>query len=73
MLNPAVPLRNAVEADLPGTIKNVAAIAFTQVEPYNFVATPKELGADLKVNDPSAPSGYAPLLSAGQDEIFAAA
>lgn len=66
-------LRNAIQEDLPGTIKQVAEIGFTQVEPYNFVATAKELGAALKENGLSAPSGHAPLLSQDQDEIFAAA
>ncbi|MEO8281931.1 MAG: sugar phosphate isomerase/epimerase [Pseudarthrobacter sp.] len=66
-------LRNAVQEDLPGTIKKVAEIGFTQVEPYNFVATAKELGAALKENGLTAPSGHAPLLSQDQDEIFAAA
>jgi sugar phosphate isomerase/epimerase len=61
-------LRYALQEDLPGTIRKVAEIGFTQVEPYNFVATAKELGAALK-----APSGHAPLLSQDQDEIFAAA
>lgn len=53
-------LRNAIQADLPGTIKRVADIGFTQVEPYNFVATAKELGAALKENGLTAPSGHAP-------------
>jgi sugar phosphate isomerase/epimerase len=66
-------LRNAISEDLPGTIKKVADIGFTQVEPYNFVATAKELGAALKENGLTAPSGHAPLLSQDQDEIFAAA
>jgi len=66
-------LRNAIQEDLPGTIKKVAEIGFTQVEPYNFVATAKELGAALKENGLTAPSGHAPLLSQDQDEIFAAA
>ncbi|MDQ0801451.1 sugar phosphate isomerase/epimerase [Arthrobacter sp. SLBN-112] len=66
-------LRDAIQEDLPGTIKKVAEIGFTQVEPYNFVATAKELGAALKENGLTAPSGHAPLLSADQDEIFAAA
>ena len=66
-------LRNAMQEDLPGTIKKVAEIGFTQVEPYNFVATAKELGAALKANGLTAPSGHAPLLSQDQDEIFAAA
>lgn len=66
-------LRNAISEDLPGTIRRVAEIGFTQVEPYNFVATAKELGAALKENGLTAPSGHAPLLSQDQDEIFAAA
>ncbi|MHC6591455.1 sugar phosphate isomerase/epimerase family protein [Arthrobacter sp. C152] len=66
-------LRNAIAEDLPGTIRKVAQIGFTQVEPYNFVATAAELGAALKENGLTAPSGHAPLLSQDQDEIFAAA
>ena len=66
-------LRDAIQQDLPGTIRKVAEIGFTQVEPYNFVATARELGAALKENGLTAPSGHAPLLSADQDEIFAAA
>jgi sugar phosphate isomerase/epimerase len=66
-------LRNAVQEDLQGTIRKVADIGFTQVEPYNFVAMAKELGAALKDNGLTAPSGHAPLLSQDQDEIFAAA
>ena len=66
-------LRNALQEDLPGTIKRVAEIGFTQVEPYNFVATASELGVALKENGLTAPSGHAPLLSQDQDQIFTAA
>jgi sugar phosphate isomerase/epimerase len=66
-------LRNALQEDLPGTIRKVAEIGFTQVEPYNFVATAAELGAALQENGLTAPSGHAPLLSQDQDRIFAAA
>ncbi|TLM87147.1 sugar phosphate isomerase/epimerase [Pseudarthrobacter sp. NamE5] len=66
-------LRNAVQEDLPGTIRRVAEIGFAQVEPYNFVAMAKELGAALEENGLTAPSGHAPLLSQDQDEIFTAA
>ncbi|VXC36345.1 Xylose isomerase [Arthrobacter sp. 9AX] len=66
-------LRDAVAQDLPGTIKRVAEIGFTQVEPYNFVATAQELGEALRENGLTAPSGHAPLLSQDQDQIFAAA
>jgi sugar phosphate isomerase/epimerase len=66
-------LRNAMREDLSGTVARVAKIGFTQVEPYNFVATANELGAALKENGLTAPSGHAPLLTHDQDEIFAAA
>ncbi|MGF9649236.1 sugar phosphate isomerase/epimerase [Pseudarthrobacter oxydans] len=66
-------VRNAIQEDLSGTIKKVAQLGFTQVEPYNFVATANELGAALRENGLTAPSGHAPLLSQDQDEIFAAA
>lgn len=66
-------VRNAIQEDLPGTIRRVAELGFTQVEPYNFVATATELGAALRENGLTAPSGHAPLLSQDQDEIFAAA
>ena len=66
-------LREALQEDLPGTIRRVAEIGYTQVEPYNFVATAKELGAALKDYGLTAPSGHAPLLSQDQDQIFAAA
>jgi sugar phosphate isomerase/epimerase len=66
-------VRKAMQEDLPATLRKVAEIGFTQVEPYNFVATAQELGAALKANGLSAPSGHAPLLSQNQDRIFAAA
>jgi sugar phosphate isomerase/epimerase len=66
-------LRNAIQEDLWGTIRKVAEIGFSQVEPYNFVATAHELGAALRENGLTAPSGHAPLLSQDQDGIFAAA
>src|SRR5690349_3689868 len=66
-------LRNAIQEDLAGTIRKVAEIGFAQVEPYNFVATAKELGAALRENGLTAPTGHAPLLSQDQHEIFAAA
>lgn len=66
-------VRKPLEADLAGTIAKVAAIGYTNVEPYNFVATADELAAALKANGLSAPSGHAPLLRADQDEIFKAA
>ena len=66
-------LRRPLEDDLSGTVRKVAEAGFTMVEPYNFVATARELGAALKENGLTAPSGHAPLLTGDQDQIFAAA
>ncbi|TFD50250.1 sugar phosphate isomerase/epimerase [Cryobacterium frigoriphilum] len=66
-------VRKALDADLPATIRRLADIGFTHVEPYNFVATAAVLGEALRATGLSAPSGHAPLLRADQDEIFTAA
>lgn len=66
-------LRRAMQDDLPGTLRRVAETGFTQVEPYDFVATAGELGNALQANSLTAPSGHAPLLSQDQAGIFAAA
>ena len=66
-------LRTALGEDLPGTIKRVADLGYTAVEPYNFVAAADELAAALPAHGLTAPSGHAPLLGADQDEIFEAA
>lgn len=66
-------VRGPLEEDLPGTIAKVSELGFTQVEPYNFVATADALAKAFAANGITAPSGHAPLLSNDQDEIFAAA
>lgn len=66
-------VRGPLESDLQGTIERVAAIGYTAVEPYNFVATAGQLADTLRANGLTAPSGHAPLLRADQEEIFAAA
>lgn len=66
-------VRGPLEEDLDGTVKRVAELGFTAVEPYNFVATADTLAAALAANGLTAPSGHAPLLRADQDEIFQAA
>ncbi|HET8795413.1 MAG TPA: sugar phosphate isomerase/epimerase [Arthrobacter sp.] len=66
-------VRTALERDLPGTIKQIAEIGYTAVEPYNFVATADQLAEAFAENGLTAPSGHAPLLSADQDKIFEAA
>ena len=66
-------VRGPLEEDLEGTVKRVAELGFTAVEPYNFVATADALAAALTANGLTAPSGHAPLLRDDQDEIFQAA
>ncbi|MFC5929845.1 sugar phosphate isomerase/epimerase [Cryobacterium melibiosiphilum] len=66
-------VRHALEADLPGTIAKLAAIGFTRVEPYNFVATASALRVALDANGLTAPTGHAPLMKDDQREIFEAA
>ena len=66
-------VRDAIEADLPGAIRRLAEIGFTQVEPYRFVERAEEFATAFAENGITAPTGHAPLLSADQDEIFAAA
>ncbi|WP_309107624.1 sugar phosphate isomerase/epimerase [Arthrobacter sp.] len=66
-------VRKALEEDLAGTIQRLAAIGFTKVEPYRFVAKAAELKLAMAENNITAPSGHAPLLSDDQDEIFSAA
>lgn len=63
-------VRNALQEDLQGTLRKVADIGFTQVEPANFVENTKELGAALKENCLRAPSGHAFVMSQNQDEVF---
>ncbi|MET7701485.1 sugar phosphate isomerase/epimerase [Streptomyces sp. NPDC005485] len=66
-------VRDALQSDLLGTIRRLAEIGFTQVEPYNFVVQADEFAAALAETGVTAPTGHAPLLSGDQDEIFAAA
>lgn len=66
-------VRKALEGDLAGTIRRLAEIGFTMVEPYRFVAKAAELKRAMAEHNLTAPSGHAPLLSEDQDAIFAAA
>ncbi|MEO6828119.1 MAG: sugar phosphate isomerase/epimerase [Microbacteriaceae bacterium] len=66
-------LRAAIESDLPTTIKRVADIGFTRVEPYNFVSTVDALAAALDANNLTAPSAHAHLLDGNEEDVFKAA
>lgn len=56
-------VREALEADLDGTLAEVAKRGFTAVEAYNFVATAPRLAEALKANGLVAPTGHAFLAS----------
>ena len=66
-------VRDAVAADLQGTLGRLAQIGYTRVEPYDFVARADELAAGFAEHGLSAPTAHAPLLSTDQDAVFAAA
>lgn len=56
-------LREALESDLEGALKEVASRGFTATEPYDFVHRADALAAALAANGLSAPSGHAFLAS----------
>jgi sugar phosphate isomerase/epimerase len=57
-------VRDALAADLDGTLAKLAEIGLTRVEAFNFVEDPGTLAVALAKNGLSAPTGHAPLLSA---------
>jgi sugar phosphate isomerase/epimerase len=67
-------LRDAIAADLRGTLERVAGFGYTQVEPYDFVARADEFAEAFAAFGLSAPSAHALFLSTDDvDEIFATA
>jgi sugar phosphate isomerase/epimerase len=66
-------VRGAIAEDLPLTLERIAAIGFTQVEPYNFVARLEEYRTAFAANGLTAPSAHAKLSGEDIDVIFAAA
>ena len=65
MTSPSVQLysiRNAVEHDIQGALDRLAAIGFTQVEPYGFDARTADLKRALEASGLSAPSAHAPVI-----------
>ena len=57
-------VKDALEADLDGTLAEVARRGFTAVEPYDFVRRAPELAASLTAQGLTAPTGHAFLASA---------
>jgi sugar phosphate isomerase/epimerase len=55
-------VRDAIAEDLAGTIDRVAAIGFTNVEPYGFVDQAGAYASALIASGLKAPSGHAPVI-----------
>jgi sugar phosphate isomerase/epimerase len=56
-------VKAALEADLDGTLGEIAARGFTAVEPYDFVRRAEPLAAALAAHGLAAPTGHAFLAS----------
>lgn len=67
-------VRDAIAADLGGTLDRVAAIGLTNVEPYGFVDRADEYLRALDAAGLVAPSAHAPVIDADEpQQAFAAA
>jgi len=66
-------VRDAFAADPDDTLRRLAAIGFTRVEPYGVVENAKALKDGLSAHGLSAPTAHARLIGADQDEVFARA
>lgn len=76
MSTPSVQLysvRDAFAADPAGTLARLAAIGFTQVEPYGLVENAAVLRTALSDHGLSAPTAHAKLVGTDQDAVFSAA
>lgn len=65
-------VRESLSDDAPGTIKRLAEIGFTKVEPYNFTAF-EGLGEALRANGITAPTTHAHFLGEDPSAVFSAA
>jgi sugar phosphate isomerase/epimerase len=66
-------VRDALAQDFDGTLGQLAAFGFTQVEPFALLNFADELRNGLARNDLSAPTTHMHLLDEDQDAIFALA
>ena len=66
-------VRDAFAADPAETLRRLAEIGFTQVEPYGVVENVEALRTWLPVNGLTAPTAHARLIGVDQDAVFAAA
>ncbi|GAB3039159.1 sugar phosphate isomerase/epimerase [Parafrigoribacterium mesophilum] len=65
-------VREALEADLQGTLERIAGMGFTLVEPYNFTAF-GGLGSALRAAGLTAPTTHAHFVGRDAGSVFAAA
>ena len=63
-------LREALEADFEGALAKVAALGFTQVEPFQLVKFADRLRTGLGQTGLSAPTTHIDVLGGNQDEIY---
>ncbi|MEU4743548.1 TIM barrel protein [Actinosynnema sp. NPDC023658] len=66
-------VRDAFAADPSDTLRRLAAIGFTRVEPYGFVEFADVLRTALPEHGLTAPTAHARLLGVDQHAVFAAA
>ncbi|MFJ3029030.1 sugar phosphate isomerase/epimerase family protein [Curtobacterium sp. NPDC087080] len=62
-------VRDALSADLPGTLQRIASIGYTNVEAFGFVDRAEELRDALAAAGLQVPSGHARLLDAGEQDL----
>src|SRR5690349_7250504 len=66
-------VRDAFAADPDGTLRRLAALGFTRVEPYGVVENADALRAGLPAHGLTAPTAHARLIGADQAAVFATA
>ena len=62
-------VRDALSADLPGTLQRIASTGYTNVEAFGYVERAEELRDALVAAGLQAPSGHARLLDAGEQDF----
>ena len=66
-------LRHEIEKDFSGSLERAAAIGFSQVEPWNFVAQADNYAKAFTANGITAPSAHAHLVGVDRRDTFEAA
>lgn len=66
-------LRDAMQADAPGTLRRLADMGYRLVEPYRFVDDVDDVAAALRSAGLASPSAHARFVGEDQQRIFGAA